>query len=842
MRANLVLLSDSRIWHALPEQNTLNTLRLDISFKNLQKIENKRKEAVKKGLLVSSKEDFVKAEISSHKEKHACKVRLKGDLSDHWSGQKFSLRVEIKGEGLFNGMSRFSLQDPITRLNTSEWLFLNSLKRESLMAVRYDFVNLIINGKQMGIYAIEEHFSKEMIESNQRREGVIVNWDDFLLWKKFPNDKASNIEWNSIFRSAKVETKNSKRINNNPMLKRQAGTATNLLRSIQENNMPASKIFDSEKTGKFLAMTRIWNAERGLLFADINFYFNPVTCLLEPIGFDGNSLDEDKAPYCYFSHGDIKDNWVNFALTDHRIASSYTKNLYLFTRDEYLKDLREDLGKKERFFRNLLLKEKVFTNPEIIWQNYSSLLKYLPWQSLQRRAKFVQTELNEEQIINAYGKTDNKNALLELTIRNSTTQPVQLLGFQKGSTNLDPINLTIFPKFKNLWLLDDNLSVILPGQGNGFRQTEHDHRFKINTNMVSKRMDSNASLVALVRFLGMPTDIIKIPIPVDYFAFNNSSLPTFHKSRLDYPSTFLKRKNGLFVPEGVHKIKQKIFIPYDQKLFVEPGAKLYFEENCTIVSNGQLHFQGKEDNPIIVSSKESFWPGLLLFNCSDKSVFEHAMFSRVLGVGEGPNPHGMLNNGWTMTGGINIHESPVIFKNCTFSNFRTEDALNIISSSFILENCRFSQTYSDAFDGDFVTGEIQNCQFEDIGGDGIDFSGSNAKITDCNFVKIFDKAISVGEASKVDILNSAIDGAAFGVVSKDSSSTTIHNSTLQNITKSAFSVYQKKNSFGPAQLKVIESKIFTAEKDFLIQDNSKAWNNGKAIPTVPININTLYAD
>ena len=44
---------------------------------------------MKNGLLVASKEDFVKAEISNHKEKNACKVRLKGDLSDHWSGEKF---------------------------------------------------------------------------------------------------------------------------------------------------------------------------------------------------------------------------------------------------------------------------------------------------------------------------------------------------------------------------------------------------------------------------------------------------------------------------------------------------------------------------------------------------------------------------------------------------------------------------------------------------------------------------------------------------------------------------------------------------------------------------------
>ena len=38
----------------------------------------------------------------------------------------------------------------------------------------------------MGIYAMEEHFSKELIESNSRREGVIVNFEDYLLWKKFP--------------------------------------------------------------------------------------------------------------------------------------------------------------------------------------------------------------------------------------------------------------------------------------------------------------------------------------------------------------------------------------------------------------------------------------------------------------------------------------------------------------------------------------------------------------------------------------------------------------------------------------------------------------------------------
>ena len=138
-----------------------------------------------KGILVNSNDDFVKAEISHNGKTNRCKIRLKGDLSDHWSGEKISLRVEMKDNNLLKGMSRFSLQDPVTRNNTAEWLFVETLRREACMSVRYEFVNLTINGKKMGIYALEEHFSKELIEFNQRREGVIIGFDDYLLWKKF---------------------------------------------------------------------------------------------------------------------------------------------------------------------------------------------------------------------------------------------------------------------------------------------------------------------------------------------------------------------------------------------------------------------------------------------------------------------------------------------------------------------------------------------------------------------------------------------------------------------------------------------------------------------------------
>ena len=47
-------------------------------------------------------------------------------------------------------------------------------QKEGLMGVRYDFVNISINGRNMGIYAIEEYISKEFISKPIiAEEGII---------------------------------------------------------------------------------------------------------------------------------------------------------------------------------------------------------------------------------------------------------------------------------------------------------------------------------------------------------------------------------------------------------------------------------------------------------------------------------------------------------------------------------------------------------------------------------------------------------------------------------------------------------------------------------------------
>jgi len=360
------------------QRNDLETINLNIKFKDLQKIEKKRDEAIKFKRLVSDQSDFVNATITLNGQNYRCKLRLKGDLQDHWSGDKLSFRIELKDGKLINGMSRFSLQDPSTRNETSEYLFLNHLSLNDCLALKYDFVNVNINGKQKGIFAIEEHFSKEFIESNKRRDGVIIKFDDTLVWHNY---KSTNINRDSVFRSLPVKVRGLKKIEEQPSLLKQKDNAVNLLRSIQENSLPASLVFDPPLIGRFLATVRLWCAEHCLELDDINFYFNSITSKLEPIGFDGLAGRTPKTPYCYFTGGQPKENWVNYALKDNRIAEEYIKYLYKFSSLDIKNLFNKDIIAKERMVRNLRIKEIALNYPKVFIRSFHLLINQNPWEN-----------------------------------------------------------------------------------------------------------------------------------------------------------------------------------------------------------------------------------------------------------------------------------------------------------------------------------------------------------------------------------------------------------------------------------------------------------------------------
>ena len=65
-----------------------------------------------------------------------------------------------------------------------EWIFHEMAKDFNIIKIKYDFINLSINGESKGLYVIEEGFGKELLERKLRGYISYVRGEDPF---SFPN-------------------------------------------------------------------------------------------------------------------------------------------------------------------------------------------------------------------------------------------------------------------------------------------------------------------------------------------------------------------------------------------------------------------------------------------------------------------------------------------------------------------------------------------------------------------------------------------------------------------------------------------------------------------------------
>ena len=836
INAHYHLLSSSEFFPSLIQSNDLGTISLNINFENFQKIQNKRNEAVKNGLLDSNSSDFVGAKIIYKDKSLPCKVRLKGDFSDHWDSSKWSFRIYLKGDNQVMGMRKFSIQNPVTRFNTNEWLFHKTLKKEGLIGLRYEFMNIILNGKKMGIYAVEELFSKELIESNNRRQGVILGFDDELIFKKYAHG-VRNINEKTIFETLPLKIRDESKTLENQHLKLQSESAEYLIKSIQNRKLSGDQVFSAEKLGKFLAVCKFWRAEHNFQVNNINFFYDAVTSKLEPIGFDGCCNSSEATPYSYFSN-DVPSHsfWVSHVLKSPEVAFHYINSLSKLSKKSYINSLKKEFYKSEIVFRRLLTKDLILRSSSTIFKNFTSLLFCDPWKILNDRGTLIRKELDEKNIISSDIEMLDARNSYKITLNNRLNQPVEIIGFRSFQKKFSTSDL--MPEFnKNLILFGSNDSIILPLDKSFDENLSTIVNFEIPISELN-----NSKLFVFTRILGLESPPLEIEINTpDNIKKNDLPFLKHNKDNfLSLPFVAKISKNEYSIPTGTYSIESDFFIPSKYSLFISPGVTLLFSDSTALICRGTIHALGNNSSPITFSSISSSWGGILINESSKKNVFKHCIFKNIGGIGTASNPFGTIKSGWNMTGGVNLYRADSTFTYCQFIDLNTEDGLNIIDSKFELNDSNFSNLISDGFDGDFVDGIIQNCKFENIKGDGVDFSGSKSLIKDCNFQNILDKAISIGENSKVTVNKCFIENVSFGVVAKDSSHARVTEIKIHNAQIAAFSVFQKKQTFGPAEMYVNNFDVHDSKKIHFVQNNNKLRINGEIAPYSIVDVDKLY--
>ncbi|WP_353777094.1 hypothetical protein [Winogradskyella sp. 3972H.M.0a.05] len=377
----------------IEQATTLDFVQITVSEKSYKKLKKKRDKAVSVGILETNDKDYVPATITFNGQQYNAEIRLKGDWTTHLEGSKWSFRVKLKNDKTIMGMRKFSLHHPAARNYLGEWLYHKAIKKEGLMGLRYNFVEgklHVKSGKNKyinidtGIYAIEETFDKRTIESNKRKESVILKFSEDYWWNEVKKSKVAANKYGlkysdlmnyDIVTTAKmpISVFSEGNILKDSVLGHYFKLSKNLLEDLMQNKNNISDVFDVKKLAMDNALTNLFGAEHGTYLINIRYYYNPITSKLEPVAFDGNSGIKLKNYIPFNFKGKTRDSVYlkHLAFALQKVSQpEYIENLLLENKSE-LEDLQKAL--KTEFKNRLIYPKNLEYNQGIIYQELENL-------------------------------------------------------------------------------------------------------------------------------------------------------------------------------------------------------------------------------------------------------------------------------------------------------------------------------------------------------------------------------------------------------------------------------------------------------------------------------------
>jgi len=801
----------------------LSKIHLEIGFNEFETIRAKRLEALASGILFTSDADLVPAAVSFDGQSLEAKVRLKGDLVDHLRTSKWSFRVELEDDHRLFGMRRFSIQHPSTREYQFEQTYFDNLRHEGILAPRYRFVEVSLNGENLGIYALEEFFSKELIESQNRRAGVLLGFEEQYYWEHVGRPPINHIAMGMLaesFTSSNVyiDVFESGRIAKNPTLQMQADVAVLNLRKFQEGGLIPGDIFDLEKMATFLALTELWQAQHSTLENNMRLYYNPVSGLLEPVGFDGSPSPKlNEQSFISFGHPEF----VKKLLADPAMMVYFTRELDRVSAPEYLAEIKDVLGEKSADSLDSLQAE--FPAIGTVWEVVSA------------RQKVLRKVINPSIASIAYATPEDVlpgRASILLNVANPLAVPIEVLGI-KVIPQVDSSGVIADPV--NIGNTGSGVKIpVVPGRNVQVDPLEF-YPIKIDiADSENDLLENSVGIEVNVRILGQDTLRSSPVVFVPEISENINGGVTFPSIEdvLSRHSFLRFEANGTFsIGPGEWDVLSDLIVPDGHVLEIESGTTLRFGSGVRLITGAPIHLRGQESDPVILEPLHYSWGGVFVQRADDISNWQHALV------------RGIRSNeklGSAVTGAVTFNESDLKLKHVTFEGNQTEDALNVILAGIDFEDVVFSNTISDGFDGDAVIGRIERASFLNIGGDGIDVSASELVGTELVFVQIKDKAVSVGEASRVELADVLVKGAGIGIASKDLSFVTVEGADFEEIANFALASYQKKPEYGPSTMKAYISESENATERFVAEGDSVLWVNWKLLESEALDVERLY--
>lgn len=258
---------------------------------DLEQLQRVVEESRARGVILPEGNSYVPAELESADGTFKAKVRIKGKLTDHVKGSKWSFRVIAKKDGGFLGMRRFSLQHPGTRNYLCDWFYHRLMAAEGVATLRYGFIRLRFNDEDLGIYAYEEHFGPELLERNGRAPGPIFRFDPGLFWEHRLNEMAGARfdEPFAAYQAATLDAFGSSDLETDKDARRRFEEAVALVDAFRRGTLSASQVFDADRIARHHAILDLIGGHHSMDWSDVKFYYDPILRRVEPISYESFS-------------------------------------------------------------------------------------------------------------------------------------------------------------------------------------------------------------------------------------------------------------------------------------------------------------------------------------------------------------------------------------------------------------------------------------------------------------------------------------------------------------------------------------------------------------------------
>lgn len=778
-------------------------LYLYINEEGMRKLESIRKKAIADNILVTTDDSWVKAIFFHGADMLKAKVRLKGDWTDHLLGIKWSFRVKLK-EGSWKGMRTFSIQHPKSRSNLDEWIAHKIFEAEDVLTTRYDFVPVFLNNQNLGLYAYEEHFEKQLVESRERREGPIIKLTEDQFWAGNLHMETGNLP---IIESALIAPFKSSKLVQDSNLLSQFKVAQKLLYDYQFLKEGPQPLFDMERLARYIALMDLTKGFHGVAWHNQRFYYNPVISRLEPIAYD-LYIEKELPDFMKetllggfevetFFENREEDSSIKYLLSDSTLMSMYISYLEEYTNESYLDSIFASNETDILRLEKMIQKEDSYYNfeKELLRSNAAFVRSVLPSLSSTMYANLKGGMLHDG---NKYNTTYYDGIPREyvrpyvsdkdtVRIENYYPDSIIVTGVKRASGNLEnwDSSLSMRP------YAADRLDI----QNVGWETQEGDVLvFKVPGHEEDHEVE-----------------LIPWPSPETY---------EIRRPQVNIPEEIFKINGKLIdMSPGEHHIAESVVIPEGFTLRISEGTSVDLTDGAFILSYSRVELNGTKESPIVFKSSDNMGLGLNVIQASGRSQIHHVNYSDM---------DAFRFDRWSLSGSLNMFESDADISELHISSNHCEDALNIIRSNFHMQDCSFSNIYADAFDSDFSTGNLSNTSFIYVGNDAIDFSGSMVEISDCDMKMIGDKGVSGGEGSTLRVTRVTVEEAKIGIASKDHSQLITSDCSVTNC-EYGLVVFQKKPEYGPAYLNAQSLTWNEVDEPMLIEKGSKVKLNDKEI-------------